>query len=177
MTSPFAVLIWLCDRSGRQARLLPWFSFSFSYSFRHKTGAKTPSDDYCNIWPWVIFNSPEGERKQSCGLLWAGNPKAAVSRRKAIEKGAHYCERPITPPVGLEPTTLRLTAACSTDWAKEEYSIFKKFAFWICLSYPNSIIWFPVCYRTVRSTDWAKEEYLIYNYIIYVIECICQYIF
>ena len=25
------------------------------------------------------------------------------------------------PPVGLEPTTLRLTAACSTDWAKEEY--------------------------------------------------------
>ena len=67
----------------------------------------------------------------------------------------------MAPPVGLEPTTLRLTAACSTDWAKEEYSIFKKFAFWICLSYPNSIIWFPVCYRTVRSTDWAKEEYLI----------------
>ena len=26
-----------------------------------------------------------------------------------------------TPPVGLEPTTLRLTAACSTDWAKEDY--------------------------------------------------------
>ena len=24
------------------------------------------------------------------------------------------------PPAGLEPTTLRLTAACSTDWAKEE---------------------------------------------------------
>ena len=28
-----------------------------------------------------------------------------------------------TPPVGLEPTTLRLTAACSTDWAKEDYLI------------------------------------------------------
>ena len=27
----------------------------------------------------------------------------------------------LAPPVGLEPTTLRLTAACSTDWAKEEY--------------------------------------------------------
>ena len=27
----------------------------------------------------------------------------------------------IAPPVGLEPTTLRLTAECSTDWAKEEY--------------------------------------------------------
>ena len=25
------------------------------------------------------------------------------------------------PPVGLEPTTLRLTAACSTDWAKEDH--------------------------------------------------------
>ena len=27
-----------------------------------------------------------------------------------------------TPPVGLEPTTTRLTAECSTDWAKEDYS-------------------------------------------------------
>ena len=27
----------------------------------------------------------------------------------------------MAPPVGLEPTTLRLTAACSTDWAMEEY--------------------------------------------------------
>ena len=26
----------------------------------------------------------------------------------------------MAPPVGLEPTTLRLTAACSTGWAKEE---------------------------------------------------------
>ena len=27
----------------------------------------------------------------------------------------------LAPQVGLEPTTLRLTAACSTDWAIEEY--------------------------------------------------------
>ena len=27
----------------------------------------------------------------------------------------------MAPPVGLEPTTTRLTAECSTDWAKEEY--------------------------------------------------------
>ena len=27
----------------------------------------------------------------------------------------------LAPPVRLERTTLRLTAACSTDWAKEEY--------------------------------------------------------
>ena len=30
---------------------------------------------------------------------------------------------PKTPPVGLEPTTLRLTAACSTDWAMEDHSL------------------------------------------------------
>ena len=29
----------------------------------------------------------------------------------------------LAPQVGLEPTTLRLTAACSTDWAIEEYSV------------------------------------------------------
>ena len=27
----------------------------------------------------------------------------------------------MAPQVGLEPTTLRLTAACSTDWAIEEH--------------------------------------------------------
>ena len=27
----------------------------------------------------------------------------------------------LAPPVGLEPTTTRLTAECSTDWAMEEY--------------------------------------------------------
>ena len=30
-----------------------------------------------------------------------------------------FCK--LAPPVWLEQTTLRLTAACSTDWAKEEY--------------------------------------------------------
>ena len=30
----------------------------------------------------------------------------------------------MAPPVGLEPTTTRLTAECSTDWAMEEYIIF-----------------------------------------------------
>ena len=29
----------------------------------------------------------------------------------------------VAPPVGLEPTTTRLTAARSTDWAKEEYEV------------------------------------------------------
>ena len=30
----------------------------------------------------------------------------------------------LAPPVGLEPTTSRLTVECSTGWAKEEYLIF-----------------------------------------------------
>ena len=35
----------------------------------------------------------------------------------------------MAPPVGLEPTTLRLTAACSTDWAKEEYKCWHRSIF------------------------------------------------
>ena len=31
------------------------------------------------------------------------------------------CSIHVAPQVGLEPTTTRLTAACSTDWAIEEY--------------------------------------------------------
>ena len=34
-------------------------------------------------------------------------------------------ENLLAPQVGLEPTTLRLTAACSTDWAIEEYLVIK----------------------------------------------------
>ena len=53
----------------------------------------------------------------------------------------------LAPQVGLEPTTLRLTAACSTDWAKEEYlkSDCKDFLcwnltfkFWQRLTFPGS---------------------------------------
>ena len=45
--------------------------------------------------------------------------------RAILEKGKalnplRFKASEMAPPVGLEPTTLRLTAACSTDWAKEE---------------------------------------------------------
>ena len=33
-------------------------------------------------------------------------------------------KKKVAPLVGLEPTTLRLTAACSTDWAKEDHIFF-----------------------------------------------------
>ena len=39
-------------------------------------------------------------------------------KKKRVE---YYSLLTLAPQVGLEPTTLRLTAACSTDWAIEEY--------------------------------------------------------
>ena len=55
-------------------------------------------------------------------LLRESNPCYRRERAMSwpLDQGA------ITPPVGLEPTTTRLTAECSTDWAKEEY-------FWRCI--------------------------------------------
>ena len=43
--------------------------------------------------------------------------------RMKKQKGRYFSVSALTvaPPVGLEPTTTRLTAACSTSWAKEEY--------------------------------------------------------
>ena len=51
-----------------------------------------------------------------------GNLKRA-QRRKKTEQFRRYLNRPVcvAPQVGLEPTTLRLTAACSANWAIEEY--------------------------------------------------------
>ena len=43
--------------------------------------------------------------------------KGFISLKKALANASAFF---LAPPVGLEPTTLRLTAACSTDWAKEE---------------------------------------------------------
>ena len=49
------------------------------------------------------------------------------------------------PRVGLEPTTTRLTAVRSTDWAIEEYSVFLHFFFGV---------------RPCQcSTDWAIEDH------------------
>ena len=46
------------------------------------------------------------------------NPERDLFRlKKALAFASAFF---LAPPVGLEPTTLRLTAACSTDWAKEE---------------------------------------------------------
>ena len=53
-----------------------------------------------------------------------------------------------TPQVGLEPTTLRLTAECSTDWAIEDY---------LCqIDKPRRTKELAEC-----STDWAIEDYFL----------------
>ena len=59
-------------------------------------------------------------------LLRESNPCYRRERAMSwpLDQGALYVNTfsgVLTPPVGLEPTTTRLTAECSTDWAKEEY--------------------------------------------------------
>ena len=44
-------------------------------------------------------------------------PQANITEKTTCRNKSFF----LAPPVGLEPTTTRLTAACSTDWAKEEY--------------------------------------------------------
>ena len=65
------------------------------------------------------------------------------------------------PPVGLEPTTLRLTAACSTDWAKEEYFVCVKQREYYIIKpascqgfYPWKTAIFPFFFKT----QWNKKE-------------------
>ena len=61
-------------------------------------------------------------------LLRESNPCYRRERAMSwpLDQGALYVNTfsgVLTPPVGLEPTTTRLTAECSTDWAKEEYQV------------------------------------------------------
>ena len=62
-------------------------------------------------------------------LLRESNPCYRRERAMSwpLDQGALYVNTfsgVLTPPVGLEPTTTRLTAECSTDWAKEEYRVY-----------------------------------------------------
>ena len=48
------------------------------------------------------------------------SPKANITKKLLFFRTRVF----LAPQVGLEPTTLRLTAACSTNWAIEEYLAF-----------------------------------------------------
>ena len=70
---------------------------------------------YSPIWNWWAFRdlNPGPTGYEPVALTnWAKGPysKIAATGVTAIS---------MAPPVGFEPTTLRLTAACSTCWAKE----------------------------------------------------------
>ena len=61
------------------------------------------------------------------GRIYADGPlKARLHRRGLLHPCCRASHLLFLPPlVGLEPTTLRLTAACSTDWAKEDHIFFR----------------------------------------------------
>ena len=65
---------------------------------------------------------------------------ASLSRRTRLYNFSVNTE---TPRVGLEPTTQRLTAVCSTDWAIEEYEIYNKTTYLIRHLYHMHCMWIP----------------------------------
>ena len=80
--------------------------------------------DIFNVYPQKVGSDSEPSRgrlqvrsKGSARPFWEKEKQTNTpSFRWGIVSGA--CSD-VAPPVGLEPTTLRLTAACSTNWAKE----------------------------------------------------------
>ena len=76
------------------------------------------------------------------------------SKKPRVIKSLSFC---LAPQVGLEPTTLRLTAACSTSWAIEDYKFTSlALGFW-GISLCNFL---SVSYPDVWATSWAIEDHL-----------------
>ena len=85
------------------------------------------------LYWWTFRDSNPGPTGYEPVALtnWAKGPKKSVVTPTGFEpmlspwKGGVLTTWPrghtLAPPVGLEPTTTRLTAECSTDWAKEDY--------------------------------------------------------
>ena len=76
---------------------------------------------------------------------WKGDVLTAWPRSRSIIRINKNYELPDkkTPRVGLEPTTARLTAACSTNWAIEEYEIYNKTTYLIRHLYHMHCMWIP----------------------------------
>ena len=73
---------------------------------------------------------------------WKGDvltawPRSQILIFSKLKSASNWLTDFRTPRVGFEPTTLRLTAECSTDWAKEEY--FLVLSTKNILSYLNSL--------------------------------------
>ena len=63
---------------------------------------------------------PQKRLENAFDILFSRWCMSVFLKRKKLQKPRAFGAFSMAPPVGLEPTTLRLTAACSTDWAKEE---------------------------------------------------------
>ena len=64
---------------------------------------------------------PQKRLENAFDILFSRWCMSVFLKRKKLQKPRAFGAFSMAPPVGLEPTTLRLTAACSTNWAKEEY--------------------------------------------------------
>ena len=64
---------------------------------------------------------PQKRLENAFDILFSRWCMSVFLKRKKLQKPRAFGAFSMAPPVGLEPTTLRLTAACSTDWAIEEY--------------------------------------------------------
>ena len=97
------------------ATTIYWFTYIHIYQYLQNITAQF--QHMGELKPQQLTKSPIDKEPEIRNLK-------SPQRRKKTGQFRRYLNRPVclAPPVGLEPTTLRLTAACSTDWAKEEYS-------------------------------------------------------
>ena len=84
---------------------------------RHNSPSQTKDEQSYSVLLIEIFRL-----SLTCSFLQASELFGLFKGAKNKKNPQTYCLRVfVAPPVGLEPTTTRLTAECSTDWAKEEY--------------------------------------------------------
>ena len=85
----------------------------------------------------IFFNVDQQGLEPRTNRLWAGCSNQ-LSYWSVFEIDRRFTRRSIvTPPTGLEPVTSWLTVMRSTDWAMEDYTIFKPFLTWFLVSLHN----------------------------------------
>ena len=103
---------------------------------------------------------------------WKGDVLTAWPRSRSIIRINKNYDLPDkkTPRVGLEPTTARLTAACSTNWAIEEYEIYNKTTYLIRHLYHMHCMWIP----SKLHTDFRFSSKVVISIPLRSISMICS---
>ena len=103
---------------------------------------------------------------------WKGDVLTAWPRSRSIIRINKNYDLPDkkTPRVGLEPTTARLTAACSTNWAIEEYEIYNKTTYLIRHLYHMYCMWIP----SKLHTDFRFSSKVVISIPLRSISMICS---